>query len=82
MGVEFNIKNYLEEIDASRVPGDTGECPYSGNFQEEHRLLRQTRIGNYQVVRPDEYYMCNSLNHGHIRVYKRDGEWHWCYFYK
>ncbi len=81
MVAEFKIENFLEQIDASRVPEDTGECSYSGNFQEEHRLMRQTRIGKYQVMRPDEYYLCNSRYHGYIRVYKRDGEWNWCYFY-
>jgi hypothetical protein len=77
----FWIENFLEQIDASRVPEDTDECPFSGNFQQEHTMMRQTRIGNYQVVKPDEYYLCNSRCHGYIRVYKRDGEWRWHYFY-
>ncbi len=77
----FSIERFMEQIDASHVQEDTETCPFVGNFQQEHALMRQTRIGKYQAVRPDEYYLCNSGFHGYIRVYKRDGEWRWRYFY-
>jgi hypothetical protein len=80
MVAEVRIEDFLSQIDRNLVQEDNGGCPFSGNFTDEHKLLRQKRIGEYHIVQNKEYYLYNSPFHGYVRVYNRDYKWYWCYF--